>query len=47
VVQQVATMTIYAHASAEQRQGALNRLGAQLTARPDTTALKAGTDVRS
>jgi len=37
VVQQIAghaalyaTMTIYAHASAEQRQGALDRLGAQL-----------------
>jgi integrase len=53
VVQQIAghaalyaTMTIYAHASAEQRQGALNRLGAQL-AGTDAAALEDGTDVRS
>jgi integrase len=54
VVQQIAghaalyaTMTIYAHASAEQRQAALNRLGAQLTAGTHSAALKDGTDVRS
>jgi integrase len=54
VVQQIAghaalyaTMTIYAHASAEQRQGALDRLGAQLTAGTDSVTLKDGTDVRS
>jgi integrase len=55
VVQQIAghaalyaTMTIYAHASAEQRQGALDRLGVQLPAGiPDAAAPNHGTDVRS
>jgi hypothetical protein len=57
VVQQIAghaalyaTMTIYAHASAEQRQGALDRLGAQLTAGNEDAAINRaddGTDVRS
>jgi hypothetical protein len=54
VVQQIAghaalyaTMTSYAHASAEPRPGALDRLGAQLTAGTDSVTLKDGTDVRS
>jgi hypothetical protein len=54
VVQQIAghaalyaTVTIYAHASAEQRQSALDRLGAQVTMRTESAALKDGTDVRS
>ena len=53
VVQQIAghaalyaTMTIYAHASAEQRQSALDRLGAHLTVGTDLPARKDGTDVR-
>jgi integrase len=53
VVQQIAghaalyaTMTIYAHASAEQRQGALDRLGAQLTSGAEAASPKDATDVR-
>jgi hypothetical protein len=43
-------MTIYAHASAEQRQGALDRLGAQLTAGDKEATISRAddrTDVRS
>lgn len=54
VVQQIAghaalyaTMTIYAHASAEQRQSALDRLGEKLTAGTGSAERKDATDVRS